>query len=190
MYIADYMKKIEKNDWFTTGLTILENDGFLKITIDNLCSILKVTKGSFYHHFGSIDGYIDALMKYWMEENTKSLIKKADQHKSIDDRMEALNNMVLLRSHKSEQLIRGWSFSNKIVEKYVTEVDEMRLAYTTKLREECGESAKKAKLLSMLEYACLVGIQQLYPTIPKVELKELYELFSSKTEISNQNNKI
>ena len=38
------MKKIEREDWFTTGLEILKNDGFLKITIDNLCDVLKVTK--------------------------------------------------------------------------------------------------------------------------------------------------
>ena len=57
------MKKIEREDWFTTGLEILKKDGFLKITIDNLCDVLKVTKGSFYHHFKNVDGYIDALIK-------------------------------------------------------------------------------------------------------------------------------
>ena len=73
------MKKIEREDWFTAGLGILNTGGFLKITIENLCEVLKVTKGSFYHHFKNVDGYIDAFMSYWVEKNTKALIEIADQ---------------------------------------------------------------------------------------------------------------
>ena len=46
------------------GLQIIENEGVSKITIDNLCNLLEITKGAFYHHFKNIDGYIDALMTF------------------------------------------------------------------------------------------------------------------------------
>lgn len=176
------MKKNEKNDWFTTGLRIIETEGFMKITIENLCSLLKVTKGSFYHHFGNIDGYIEALMKYWTDENTKLLIEKLDQFETANEKKAILNKMVLLRSHKREQMIRGWSFSNRIVERYVREVDEIRIDYTAKLIEQCGEDAKTAKQIAILEYACMVGIQQLFPDMPNEESDELHNLFYSITK--------
>ncbi len=57
------MKKVEKKQWFIIGLQIIENEGISKITIDNLCALLKITKGAFYHHFKNIDGYIDGKFK-------------------------------------------------------------------------------------------------------------------------------
>ncbi|MFK2136938.1 hypothetical protein ACIXJP_05150 [Bacteroides fragilis] len=44
------MKKVEKKQWFVIGLQIIENNGVAKITIDNLCNLLEITKGAFYHH--------------------------------------------------------------------------------------------------------------------------------------------
>lgn len=49
-----------------------------KITIDNLCT-LPNHKGAFYHHFKNIDGYVDALMKYWLEVNTFEFIREVDK---------------------------------------------------------------------------------------------------------------
>lgn len=61
------MKKVEKKQWFVIGLQIIEKNGVAKITIDNLCNLLEITKGAFYHHFKNIDGYIDALMAFWVK---------------------------------------------------------------------------------------------------------------------------
>ncbi len=171
------MKKIEREDWFITGLEILNTEGFLRITIDNLCDVLKVTKGSFYHHFKNVDAYIEALMKYWVDMNTKSLIVQVDKVNAPHEKIEKLNELVLQRSHKSEQVIRGWSFSNEVVRKYVTEVDETRIEYTANLKILCGEQAEVARQLAMIEYACLIGTQQLYPDLSGVKQLELYELF-------------
>lgn len=171
------MKKVEREDWFTTGLGILEEDGFLKITIDNLCGALKVTKGSFYHHFRNVDDYIDALMQFWVERNTKSLICQIDKLDTPHDKIEMLNRSVLQRSHKSEQVIRGWSFSNQLVRKYVAEVDALRIAYTAELIMLGGKQADVAKQLALLAYGCLIGIQQLEPDMPEKKQSALYELF-------------
>lgn len=174
------MKKIEREDWFIAGFEILKKVGFSKITIDNLCDALKVTKGSFYHHFKNVDAYIDALMKYWLDKNTKSLIVQVDKVKTPHEKIEKLNKLVLQRSHKSEQVIRGWSFSNEVVRKYVIEVDDARIEYTANLKILCGEDREVARQFAMIEYACLIGIQQLYPDLSGEKQLELYELFYKK----------
>lgn len=171
------MKKIEREDWFTIGLGILNADGFLKITIENLCDRLKVTKGSFYHHFKNMDGYIDALMQYWVQKNTKSLIEAIEKEKTTQKKIEKLYKLVLMRSHRSEQVIRGWSFSNEIVRKYILEVDKTRIDYTASLKVLSGEKTDTAQELAMLEYACLIGIQQLYPDMQTEKQTSLYKSF-------------
>jgi hypothetical protein len=54
----------------------------------------------------------------------------------------------------------------------------MRIEYTANLKILCGEQANIARLLAILEYGCLIGIQQLYPDMPEKKQLELYELFS------------
>lgn len=47
------MKKVDKKQWFVTGLTVLEKEGFARITIDNLCGLLQTPKcilSSFQKH--------------------------------------------------------------------------------------------------------------------------------------------
>lgn len=171
------MRRLEKTDWFVTGLSILEADGFSKITIENLCNILKVTKGSFYHHFGNIDGYIEALMKYWLKENTLSLIQQTEKTTDIKDKQVLINDLAIHHSKKSSQLIRAWSYSNRIVKEYLDKVDQLRLNYLIDLKIQDGKDEKSAKYLSMLEYAFLVGMQQLYSDLSKAELKTMYDLF-------------
>lgn len=174
------MKRLKKEDWFVTGLSILEADGFSKITIENLCEILKVTKGSFYHHFGNIDGYIEALMKYWLNENTVSLIKEAEEITDSIKKQILINELAIYHSRKSSQLIRAWSYSNNIVKGYLDKVDKLRLDYLINIKKQNGESDNNAKYTAMLEYAFLVGMQQLYSDLPKNNLETLYELFKTK----------
>ena len=178
------MNKVDKKQWFVVGLNILEKDGFARITIDNLCTRLEITKGAFYHHFKNIDGYIEALMKYWLNQNTVQIIEDADKLATAKERMEFIGSVVINRSHKSEQVIRAWSFSNQIVKKYIQQVDDLRIDYSTKLRVQLGMSEEESKNTSVLEYAIFVGIQQLYPDINKKDLEQLYMFYCQKLQIN------
>ena len=181
------MKKIEKKDWFTKGLKVLATEGFAKITIDNLCSILKVTKGSFYHHFGNVDGYIDSLMKYWLEENTLSFIEKSEKISDADKRVNILYEMAIMSSIKEEQAIRAWGYSNKIVSSYVQKVDEMRLNYVTQLEEKIGLNNKEARDSALILYSLLLGIQQLSANINEEDYRAIFNMV---IKLSNKNESI
>ena len=178
------MNKVDKKQWFVVGLDILEKDGFARITIDNLCTRLEIPQGAFYHHFKNIDGYIEALMKYWLNQNTVQIIEDADKLATAKERMEFIGSVVINRSHKSEQVIRAWSFSNQIVKKYIQQVDDLRIDYSTKLRVQLGMSEEESKNTSVLEYAIFVGIQQLYPDINKKDLEQLYMFYCQKLQIN------
>lgn len=178
------MKKVDKEQWFIVGLDVLAKDGFARITIDNLCGLLQITKGAFYHHFKNIDGYIDALMKYWLNQNTVQVIEDADKLSSAKERIEFIGNVVIQRAHKSEQVIRAWGFSNSIVQKYVQQVDELRIEYSIKQRVILGMSEEEAKNTTVLEYAIFIGGQQLFPDMDKKELEQLYMFYCKKLQLN------
>ena len=171
------MKKVNKKDWLEKGLELLASDGFQKITIDNMCTVLKVTKGSFYHHFQNTEGYVEALMKYWMEKNTVDFINSTEAITEINDKHDRLNELVSSASQKAEQVIRAWSFSNETVRKYVQQVDDMRMKYLDNLNIQKGMDVKEVHDYSILEYAALIGVQQLCPNISKEDFSKLYQLF-------------
>lgn len=174
------MKKSAKSDWCERGLQLLSEEGFQRITIDNLCSLLNKTKGSFYHHFRHIDGYIEALMKYWLEKNTVDFIKSTETITDIREKYTKLNDLASSTSQKAEQVIRAWSFSSEVVRQYLQQVDDMRVEYLIKLNKQTGMNAKEAKDNAIIEYATLIGIQQLYPNISKEDFKRLYLVFTNK----------
>lgn len=177
------MKKIEKTDWFKEGLRVLANEGYQRITIDNLCSLLKITKGSFYHHFKNIDGYIAALMKYWLEKNTVDFIKATEAITDMDEKHIQLNDLAASASHKSEQVIRAWSFSNETVKRYVQKVDDLRMEYLIDLNIQTGMKKKEARNYAIIKYGTLIGIQQLCPDISKKDFKSLYLVFLNKVTL-------
>ena len=98
------MKKVEKKQWFIIGLQIIKNSGVTKITIDNLCNLLGITKGAFYHHFKNIDGYIDALMAFWVKENTLAFIEKVEKLGSSKEKLQCL---LLLNTNVRDELEGG-----------------------------------------------------------------------------------
>ena len=174
------MKKVDKKQWFIIGLQILEGGDFSKITIDNLCSILQITKGSFYHHFGNIDGYVGALMEYWLELQTTQFIEQAEEFQDPQDKLRSLGDAAAYALNRSEEVIRGWGYSNDIVKGYVAKVDEIRVKYLMKLGQDRGVNPEQAKDMATIQYALLVGMQQVCSNLPPKEFKKLQDIVIDK----------
>ncbi len=174
------MKKVEKKQWFTTGLQIIKDEGVSRITIDNLCNLLEITKGAFYHHFKNIDGYIDALMAFWVKENTFAFIEKVEKLNNAKEKLQALAQMSATSEYKCEGRIRGWSYTNNIVQQHVKQVDKLRLDYLTKLGQDCGYNIEYAHKIATIQYALLIGLQHICSEIPTGDFNELQNLLLEK----------
>lgn len=162
-----------KEDWLRMGMDVLNTEGFSKITIDHLCNLLGVTKGSFYHHFGNMGGYTEALMQYWTDNYTHAFINEVEKIEDAVQKKALLYEMTTVAMHKSEQYIRAWSFYNDTVKKYVRQVDDMRIQYLEKLGSELGMNSQSAHYFAMTEYAMLVGVQQLYPDLSRKDYADI-----------------
>ncbi|MEO1261349.1 MAG: TetR/AcrR family transcriptional regulator [Bacteroidota bacterium] len=171
------MARLTKQDWLKEGFKILAEFAQNKLRILYLCDRLQVTKGSFYHHFKNIDHYIAELMKAWEEENTLGFIEVANKGQSPEDKMELLNSQVIQANQAVETSIRSWSFYHPVVKEYLNKVDKTRLAFLQGIFEEMGNDKTRSGYLAKLEYALLIGVQQLFPDISRKEMEALYQVY-------------
>jgi AcrR family transcriptional regulator len=170
------MKQLGKKDWLSAGFDILEKDGFTKVTIENLCGALGVTKGSFYHHFEHIGAYTVALMDFWLEENTLKVIQNVERSQA--DRNAAMLRMVAILRHRLELHIRAWSFSNPYVREVVAKADKLRLDYLTSLMLQAGNDHQTSREQAMLNIALMIGVQNIDPDMPADEWDRLQHTYS------------
>ncbi|MEN7551186.1 TetR/AcrR family transcriptional regulator [Rapidithrix thailandica] len=171
------MARLTKENWLDEGFKILSEFAQNKIRIMYLCERLGVTRGSFYHHFTSIENYIDALLKKWEQENTYSFIEKANEGEAPVEKLSILSQLVLQNNHSIEAAIRSWGFYDPIVKSYLERVDQSRLKYLEEILLALGYKKQEAWLTAKLDYAMLIGIQQMSPDISEQELSGLFEVY-------------
>src|SRR4051812_12028417 len=85
------MARVSKEDWISKGLDVLSRDGYHAIRIDWLCSKFRITKGSFYHHFESLQDYERHLLKFWEKKTLDGLTNVLSGTQSAESK---LNRMI------------------------------------------------------------------------------------------------
>jgi len=176
------MNTLNKEVWLEEGMRILIEEGFARIVIDNLCKRLGITKGSFYHHFKNIDGYVTALMEYWMEKNTLEIMRRIESSGRGAEKLLRLEQTSLLINHKGEFGIRGWCHSHPTVREYVQRVDRIRMDFLTGIYLEMGYEQERARDLAVLEYAVVIGIQHILTEVSQDELARLQKVHFERIE--------
>lgn len=179
MYFFTYfvvMKRLTKEDWLGEGLKILQEFAQNKIRILYLCERLGVTRGSFYHHFKSIDEFISELLKKWENDNTLMLIEVSSQEVSGKEQLKKLGEMTMSSNKAVEVAIRSWSLYNSVVKEYLDKVDKIRLAYLVTIFKQAGLPQEVAEKRAQVDYALLVGMQHLFPDMSIEAMTELYQM--------------
>lgn len=152
--------RTHRQDWIRAGLAALGRDGDLGLTIDRACERLGRTKGSFYHHFGGIEGYHDAVLAAFEEAHTVhgGRVLQADAT-SAGARMALL---VPGQDFRMELAVRAWALRDARARAVIARLDRRRLDYLAALHAAAGAPPARALALSRLEYCAFLGAQQLY----------------------------
>ena len=169
--------------YFDAAMDVLAARGFSSLTIAALCSEVGVTSGSFYHHFGSWDGFVDALMRDWEQRETTDLIAGIrGVPEDAETRLELIVDVALTVPHAAESAIRSWSYNNGVVAATQRRVDEARLAFLEEVLAELPHGTSSPRVLSALLVAAFVGLEQLGDAIDPLEfvavLGELRDRFT------------
>ncbi len=148
-----------KQDWIDAGINLLREEGEHALTIERLCKTLAKTKGSFYHHFGSLPTYQGELLEWWEQELTSKPIDIANQETDPKKRAQKLSETVRKLDHRLDLSIRAWGLRDESVKGFVHRVDQRRLETLTSLHQAAGHT--QAGVLAKLEYISFLGAQQL-----------------------------
>ena len=57
----------KKQEWVEKGYLSVAENGFESLTVNNICRMVAKSKSSFYHFFGELELFKDALMVYHLE---------------------------------------------------------------------------------------------------------------------------
>lgn len=174
------MARTTKHDWFTIALDILIEQGGDGLTIDTLCARLGVTKGAFYHHFGSADGFKTQLLAYFEEAGTQSIMEEVEEAGGSPlERLHRLLTTTIRYPVSFDVAIRTWAERDAMVREYQARVDARRLAYLTTLWEAIVPEPTTAARNAMLTYVIIVGTEHLQPPLEAEARRQIYHTFLS-----------
>jgi AcrR family transcriptional regulator len=169
------MERLTADDYFREALAVLGEQGSNAMTIASMCDRLDVTKGSFYHHFGGMPGFVEQLLTYWEREHSERLIAISRAQPDPTLRILGLTEMAVHLPHASESAIRAWGRSNPEVAEVTARVDKRRERHVVDAIAALGIDRPRSRLLGRIAIDLLIGIQvREVPPDPK-RVRQMFE---------------
>lgn len=172
------MERLTGEDYYREAFAILTQYGSEALTIALLCERLEVTKGSFYHHFGSMPRFVAELLAYWESEHSDRLIAMSRAQPNQALRITMLTELAVELPHGSEAAIRAWGRSNPEVAEATVRVDRRRERHLVDAVSALGIDRSRARLLSRIALNLLVGVQQREQPVDRKRLREMLEVLN------------
>jgi AcrR family transcriptional regulator len=167
--------RLTQEDYFREALTVVGEYGSDALTIAALCERLDVTKGSFYHHFGGMPGFVTQLLAYWEQEHSERLIKLSKSQPDATLRILTLTDLGVSLPHGPEAAIRAWGRSNAEVAEVTARVDRRRERHLTDAVAALGIDRARARLLARIGLTLLIGAQQREHPVDLKRLRAMFE---------------
>ncbi len=170
--------------WIEAAYDLLAQHGHTAVTLEQLTEQTGKTRGSFYHHFGSVEGFVEQLMVDWRERNTERIIRIAQATSEPGARRSLVNREAVQLDAHLEVALRIWAGVHAQVRASCDEVDKRRVSVLAHdladlaISLGCDLSESEATTLAQIEYAAFVGAQLLAPdknSAAQTELGPIYD---------------
>ncbi len=150
-------RSLTAEDWLDLALAALKDHGYTALKAQPLAKKLKVTRGSFYHHFESLEAFHASVIAHWSQETSGQI---ADAAQEIGDPRAALVDLLqktLSSGEVLERAIRSWSTVAPAVAVAVQQVDQDRIMIAETLLIAGGVPKPAAKARAKLLYWAAIG---------------------------------
>lgn len=149
-------ERLSTQEWLDAGLRILGRTGPGGLRIDQVCTALAVTKGSFYWHFRDRRDFCDRLFEHWRQRGTTALVDLVEG--AYDDpvaRIWHVLEFVTLGDYDvpAEVAMRQWAQSDATVRAALAEVDGERLDFFARQFEALGLTGDQPRLRAIAVYS-------------------------------------
>lgn len=165
--------------WLEAAYDLLAQHGHGAVRIDQLTARTAKTRGSFYHHFGSMQTFVERLMVDWRERNTERIVRLAQATSEPRARRSLVSREAVQLDARLETALRIWAGVDAQVRAACDDVDMRRVSVLAHDLAElaiamgCDLSEREARTLAQVEYAAFVGAQLLSPEGERTSLTEL-----------------
>lgn len=169
-----------KQDWIDSSLKLVSKYGADTLKIDVLCKKLKVTKGSFYHHFKNHKIFIAEILEYWYKTFTLDIINQIKEHQDNPiKQIELLDEIIYSKDLNIEIEFRAWGLRNKSVLPYMEKIDKERILVIKNIQEKLNPNSDKKTNENMATYIYCQFIGSLFiqPKLSREKQKELDNFF-------------
>ncbi|MGQ0845236.1 MAG: TetR/AcrR family transcriptional regulator [Sporichthyaceae bacterium] len=152
------MRQSSQREWFAVAFDVLGSDGPSALTVPALCERMWVTKGSFYHHFGSLPAFTEALAKHWLDGFATVLEENAALADPLR-RVEHSTMHTLAIRHEAEAALRAAGRSDRTIGEAVELMDRRRVAT---LESAVGGivDPRRVSTVARVGVSLLIGAQQ------------------------------
>jgi AcrR family transcriptional regulator len=150
--------RLGRDAYFTAAFALLGADGPEALTIAALCRRLKVTKGSFYHHFSGMPQFTEALLRYWEDEHAAVLDEVAGLSDPVR-RLEITAERVHELPHDTEAALRAWGYRDPAVGAAVARIDRARSQNYANTLALLIDDQERCRLLAHMGIAMVIGLQ-------------------------------
>lgn len=163
------------------ALRVYGESGEQGLTVSAVTAASGVSPGSLYHHFGSMDGLLTALLMRWLERLLVRMVTALEQSDSARAGVRALVEAYLafIRDHRDAGLLLHSSRADEIgmrQAKQLRDAQEARLSPLSAWVSRHVESGEVAPLsVSLLESLILgpvIGVSRRWLTLGDVDLDE------------------
>lgn len=147
-------------DWLAAALAALAQGGLAAVAIEPLARQLGVTKGSFYHHFESLDALVVALVQEWEREGTDAVIAALEL---VPEPRERLRRLVQVSWERLDHmraeaaLAAAAASGDARVASAFQRVTVKRLAYVERLYRTTGLTRRDARQRALLTLSTYLG---------------------------------
>lgn len=153
--------RLSRADWIAAARAALIAGGVGGVNVHHIANALKVTRGSFYHHFKSHEELLDALLHSWENETNDCFLSvlNGELQKGMGEFL-ALCNLWLEEDRYSpayDAAIRDWARTSKSVADAVRRVDRKRIDIIKQIFRNMDFDDDEAYLRARLTYFAQVG---------------------------------
>lgn len=145
------------DDFFRAAYGLLGEAGHTGLTVASLCDRLDVSKGSFYHHFDDMPGFVDRFASRWRAWADQLMIHMAalpDPHR----RLEFAANEAFVVMSPAVQAMRAWAVTNPTVADAIASPHRICRATSVEILTELGEHDEGARILATIGNAGGIGV--------------------------------
>ena len=175
------MARVTRDDYFAAALAILGEHGPDGLSLAALCERVGVTKGSFYHHFGSMAALHEAMLDAWV-----AAVGAAGHDVPADasGRLTALRQLAVTANHETEVAIRAWAAWYEPAADAVRRVRHQRRDLLTGTFVELGIDEAHAVTLARVGTTLMAGVQSDIDKIDRALLDEVLSEYQHWIEAS------